>query len=95
MDNTANQGTEENPIRVTTNVLFNVDINGLKNPNTVGKDIFVFMLNTKTSEFNFYRYNNIDRASVLASCQRRDLESRLCGMLILIDGWKISDDYPW
>ena len=43
MDTFANQGTEENPIWSTTNVLFNVDINGLKNPNTIGKDIFVFM----------------------------------------------------
>ena len=95
MDNSANQGTEENPIWITTNVLFNVDINGLKNPNTIGKDIFVFMLNTKTSKFSFYKYADRGRENYLNLCQKRDGSSRHCGMLILIDGWKISDDYPW
>ena len=95
MDNSANQGTEENPIWITTNVLFNVDINGLKNPNTIGKDIFVFMLNTKTSKFSFYKYADRGREYYLNLCQKRDGNSRHCGMLILIDGWKISDDYPW
>ena len=92
-------GTEDKPDHRITNVLFTVDINGLKNPNVIGKDIFIFVLPTSSgtkSKLDFYHYyENPTRETVMTFCKIGGYEGRHCGRLIMMDGWQISDDYPW
>ena len=100
IDNTGNQGTEENPIYVTTNLAFYVDINGKKNPNTIGKDIFVFILITDpeitSNRFRLYGCGyGSNRTTILELCRSSEGGGRYCGCLMMMDGWEIRDDYPW
>ncbi len=69
------------------------DINGLQNPNTYGKDIFVMSM--KSNKFGFYTYGS-NRTGLLSYCNKNSgYESRHCGRLIQYDGWQIKNDYPW
>lgn len=77
-----------------------VDINGFKKPNVIGKDIF---------EVDFFYTagrvklggQGLDRSTLLNNddyrCNKQPGLSKGsdCGALIQLDGWKISDDYPW
>ena len=76
-----------------TSVYIVADINGLKRPNTYGKDIFVMRANT--NKFEFYSYSNIEnnRNMLLKYCSKESKENRQCGRLIQYDGWKIN--YNW
>lgn len=81
-----------------TNVYIVADINGKKLPNTIGKDIFVMSLNAQTNKFEFYNYSNTsnNRDWLLKACSKdwsSSEESRQCGRLIQLDGWKIN--YDW
>ena len=91
-----NGGTEENPISVLWAIFFWADLNGLKGPNVVGRDVFLFKLRLEqNAKFMPYYYENNSYSSTLASCQRGDIESRCCTGLIMLDGWEIKDHYPW
>ena len=71
-----------------------VDINGAKNPNVVGKDVFVFTVD-KTKGLVPYCYNRT-QSSINASCRKGYSGSvNCCAAKIMADGWKIKDDYPW
>lgn len=87
-----------------------VDINGLKNPNRVGIDLFHFIIKDN-SVFPWGiegTVNNIsndtfglmnDRAKLIDpqyrfACNNRR-HGRWCTALIMMDGWEIKDDYPW
>ena len=98
IDNSGNQGTEENPIYISTDLAFYVDINGKKNPNTVGKDIFLFTLVTDpeitSNRFRLYGCK-YPRTTVLERCRSAEGGGRYCGCLMMMDGWEIRDDYPW
>lgn len=77
-----------------------IDINGFREPNRVGFDMFVFS------------YSNIRGFAPLCSI-RPDREGyktgasstqdrcivggggNCCSALIMVDGWKIAEDYPW
>ena len=85
-----------------------VDINGRKKPNTFGKDVFSFYLIKNTGKFlpiawDDRGYNNpiTDRnilkngPSIYNYQCNKDGIGHWCGALIMQDGWKISDDYPW
>ncbi len=82
-----------------TNIYIVVDINGKKHPNTLGKDVFVMSVNSSTNKFEFYNYSNTanDRNWLLRVCNKNATddggESRHCGRLIQLDGWKIN--YDW
>lgn len=80
-----------------------VDINGKASPNSYGRDIFKLSLNyplgtldmsgkglsrTQLLSDNYYDCNKTSRPANYAKGSN-------CGYLIQIDGWKISDDYPW
>ncbi len=77
-----------------------VDINGQKKPNQYGKDIFVFYYNIRDDDTP--RNNgkmmpvgyDLARNTLLSGCNKNE-GGRYCGALIMRDGWKISDDYPW
>ncbi len=84
-----------------------IDINGQKKPNKHGKDIFFFKYyifqasetSNYTGKFLPWAYNNqrdlLIGASHHANACSKEGDGTLCTALILQDGWKISDDYPW
>ncbi len=85
-------------------VIIHVDINGNKNPNKVGRDVFTYYLNTSKTitKQNFWgldgNFSNVSRDFLLndgnRGCKKNSL-GYYCGALIQYDGWKIKDDYPW
>ena len=70
-----------------------VDLNGADGPNTMGKDIFYFRTDFSKGlvmsycASNSYEYINRD-------CSK-DGYGFCCATKIMLDGWKIKDDYPW
>ena len=88
-------GDHENKI---TNILFWVDVNGLKKPNVMGRDLFLMMLRTdkySPGKLEFYNHAIYKYEDFLRKCQEGADESRMCGMLIMMDGWQIKKHYPW
>ena len=87
-----------------------IDINGYKKPNRVGKDYFSFVLH---KEYGLIPYgmngsNNIDtsftiheRSKMISDphygCNRDNGAGAglYCAALIMHDNWEIRDDYPW
>ena len=86
------------------------DINGPKNPNIVGKDVFFLEYFIKPNVNNITARGhegkmlpaNLDyqsRNTILGTgnidfCNKTK-EGKGCLAVILIDGWEIKDDYPW
>ena len=83
------------------NLIMYIDINGLKKPNTIGKDVFSYHISTSTiGKANFWGLTGatVKRNTLLNDSNRgcnRNASGEYCGALIQYDGWKISDDYPW
>lgn len=91
-----NMGTAEHRNDIIWAILFWADLNGLKGPNVLGHDIFVFKLKLQqNAKFMPYYYEQASYGATLASCQNGGLESRCCTGLIMLDGWEIKDHYPW
>ena len=91
-----NIGTAEHRNDIIWAILFWADLNGLKGPNVLGHDIFVFKLKLQqNAKFMPYYYEQASYGATLASCQNGGLESRCCTGLIMLDGWEIKDHYPW
>ena len=72
-----------------------VDVNGGKNPNRIGRDVFMF---SKTSEKSAkgilpYGYDKTP-VEIAASCSKNG-NGRYCSAKIIGDGWQIKPDYPW
>ena len=91
---THNLGTDEDRDDRYTHIIIYADINGLQGPNWIGKDIFMFMVDSRTGKFDFYGYRDYDstREKLYSSCKANAIT---CGRLILMDGWEIKEDYPW
>lgn len=79
-----------------------VDINGNRKPNTFGRDCFTFIVNKdgvrplwydRTREQLLGTYDSACSKNVQTS--NGGLAGLACAALIMKDGWKISDDYPW
>ena len=80
-----------------------IDINGHAGPNVMGKDVFevcIFIKSTNASiigRFVDWGYG-LTREQLMVSsgggCNRNG-QGWYCLSLIMLDGWKISDDYPW
>ena len=70
-----------------------VDINGLRGPNVLGKDIFKVVMNY---DKNNVMPSNIDQNidTINKNCSKTG-NGESCFAKIVKDGWKISDDYPW
>ncbi len=87
-----------------------VDINGYKNPNRFGRDLFVFSIlpdyglvpyGYKGSCDEGNAYDTFDREYLKSawrygcSKQAGQTNGAFCSALIMTDGWEIRDDYPW
>ena len=84
-------GENGNVAVYATSQTVRVDINGIKPPNTYGKDVFNF-------EVDFEK--GIARPSC-ANCETSHINNicnangNYCSTKIIRDGWKIKSDYPW
>ena len=70
-----------------------VDINGPKNPNMLGKDVFKFIVNFDNSTVRPECYD-LSSSAIAASCSKNG-NGFCCAAKIMADGWEIKDDYPW
>ena len=74
-----------------------IDVNGNKKPNSIGKDTFQVQFDlTKNTLFANGIYNTREQLLTNESymCNKKQQGYRCLG-LIIKDGWKISDSYPW
>lgn len=69
-----------------------VDINGKKNPNTLGEDLFTIRIYPK-----FDNYDRTSRSNLLRLCKSDSYyyQALTCFQLIKYDGFEIKKDYPW
>lgn len=68
-----------------------VDLNGTASPNQYGKDVFIFTITQKG-------VNLKGNGTTTLYCSRDYTggdNGEYCGGKIVVDGWKIADDYPW
>lgn len=86
-----------------------IDTNGLSNPNTIGIDTFLFIFTTEyglqplggNGTQTIWSYGDYSRDKVMSTrryaCNKlsADGSGYWCTALIINDGWKIKDDYPW
>lgn len=71
-----------------------IDLNNAKGPNSIGKDVFYFLLLPDDNGLRPYGYvKGMTRASIISQCIPTD--KLMCTALIMFDGWQIADDYPW
>ena len=85
---------------------FAFDINGSKGPNKWGRDLFFIAIyekgvvpcnqdGTGDAPFGELTRSNIINISNYDYQCRKDKRGMSCLALIVFDGWKIADDYPW
>ena len=84
--------------KLTYPVIF-VDVNGKNNPNILGRDFFMFSVDSvNTMKLTPQGYEK-DREELLELCSKNSsgnlYDNLNCTGLIAKDGWKIKDDYPW
>lgn len=77
-----------------------LDINAMKGPNMLGKDIFMAELVRHKRVVMWGNGLSRDRLinDNLYACKKgtgQDFSGGTCGALIQADGWEIKDDYPW
>lgn len=83
-----------------------IDVNGNQQPNTVGKDTFLFFFSTKKGLIPL-GYEGTPTPWVCTNCSREKLKQGgshscnltgsgyWCAALIVNDNWEIKKDYPW
>lgn len=81
-----------------------VDINGKSKPNILGKDGFVFYIDTAKNGIlpvGFNNKRNILKTDPNSGCSKKNdwmnihYGGEYCAALIMNDGWQILEDYPW
>ena len=74
-----------------------VDINGKTKPNVIGRDLFLFDLDSVSKMKILPHCYGTKRETLLSSCSRTDkgYGNFCCTALIMEDGWEIKDDHPW
>ncbi|MBR6099334.1 type II secretion system protein [bacterium] len=77
---TKNSNTSDEMVRVT------VDTNGNKNPNKMGRDVFVFVI---------HRNGQITGVSGNSCNGHWSNGGEACAQRIIEAGWQIKPDYPW
>ena len=83
------------------------DLNGFQKPNTYGKDLFAFSVAAGGKMVPYgvgdilggtthigYDRDELANGSDNRACNKSK-GGAFCAALIIMDGWKISDDYPW
>ncbi len=82
-------------------LIVSIDINGFKNPNRMGRDLFVMTISQKKPYLRLGYGNSYLNSRDLLLKDNGDCSKNYkgngwgCGILIMQDGWKIKDDYPW
>lgn len=85
-----------------------VDLNGLKDYSTYGKDTFIFSLDPVDEKLLPYGLGRVtgefentnrdkSRGALLSGNDKRSCKNAgiYCGAVIFLDNWQIKDDYPW
>ncbi|MBO6087303.1 type II secretion system protein [bacterium] len=72
-----------------------VDLNGAFNPNQLGRDVFIFVINKKGITPYKEDYSNNKFSNYCSKNSTKNDNGQYCGAKIISDGWKIKDDYPW
>ncbi len=68
-----------------------VDLNASKEPNIVGKDLFVF---TRTDK-GIVPYCYLETANTIKQNCSKNSDGFCCSARLALDGWEIKDNYPW
>lgn len=72
-----------------------VDINGPKEPNTWGKDTFLFDLNAKKGLLMPAGYSTSEE-DIDKDCSKTNYQGGMrCSAKLVKDNWKMKSDYPW
>jgi prepilin-type N-terminal cleavage/methylation domain-containing protein len=74
-------------------VIVVVDINGIKGPNILGKDVFKFFADFGKNKV-YPSGMGSTTASINSNCNKNST-GELCAAKIMHDSWKIANDYPW
>ena len=85
---------------------FVIDLNGFKRPNKFGRDLFLLSVtengvrpmsndDNEPSDVVRTRAELRDGPSAQGYQCNRQGRGMWCAALIIVDGWQISDDYPW
>ena len=70
-----------------------VDLNGIKPPNIIGKDVFVFQVFFDKNIVRPFGYDKT-QAEINSNCSLNG-SGAYCAAKIINDGWKMKKDYPW
>ena len=70
-----------------------IDLNGIKPPNTLGKDVFIFVVYFDNNIVRPYGYDKTTN-QINFNCSHTN-SGGYCAAKIMNDGWEIKDDYPW
>ena len=84
-------GTGTNEALTEDNNIY-IDINASREPNTLGKDYFVFKL-IKNKGILPAGYD-IEKQNIDASCKKTG-SGTYCAQLIMMNGWQFPKDYPY
>ena len=83
-----------------------IDVNGYKKPNRFGRDLFMMCLDSERGIVP-HAWNDNEPSTVKKTREQlkksssysyqcsRKARGMWCAALIMKDGWKIKDDYPW
>lgn len=106
---TWSQQVAQNVFVPCSHAILYVDINGQKGPDVLGKDIFCFRYfiqydltpgggyNLSGKLLPYYATpitDSLTREDYIESCNKNS-GGLGCASLIVADGWRIADDYPW
>lgn len=83
-----------------------IDVNGLSQPNTVGKDTFLFFLSPEyglrplgdlgtPATWSFGTYSRSVVKGTSGNACNKKATGYWCSALIMQDSWVIENDYPW
>lgn len=78
-------------VRAADRMIF-VDINGAKGPNTNGKDVFFFIIDSLKGLMP-YDYTQLAN-TINTDCSVGHFGQRCAAKIITLDNWQINDDYP-
>lgn len=89
-----------------TGMMIGIDVNGLSKPNRMGIDTFYFFFTSEyglrplgdkgtTAYMNFGSYERSTLTGSNGYACNKNKKGYWCAALIMYDGWKISNDYPW
>ncbi len=79
--------------KYSSNQLVHVDLNGVKPPNVIGKDVFMFQVFFDKNIVRPYGYSKT-QAQINSNCSLNGTGD-YCAAKIINDGWQMRDDYPW